>query len=407
MTHRMAVLLAFLGGVSLVVGCGRSAEDSFEQGVAAQEAGRFEEAIAAYSAAIESDPEFAMAYFNRGVARLQVEQFEGAVEDLSRTLDLGGEDPDALLARGAALHALQRDDEAVLDFTAALKLDDLDAEVYRQRALSWQALGESDAAIVDLAMAIRLEPDRPEVYLDRAEVRRQRGDDSGVIVDQTLAEFSQEIVESDDTTTRRARGQAFFRIAEYELALADLNAVLEKEPADEIALLTRGQTLFVLGDLEDALADYTAVVDAGGERVPDALAGRALLHENREDLAAAIRDYILAIEASPQDDDLLARCAWLLATCQNSELRDGKQAVKYAERACSLTNWNDWFSLDAYAAACAERAESEDFKRAVESQERAVAIGPDELLGRLQERLDAYRNHLPYHADDADSSLRQ
>ena len=400
--RRIAMLMALMGSTLFVFGSGGSGEKSFEQGVAAQEAGRFDEAIAAYSAAIESDPELAMAYFNRGLARLELKEFEGAFEDLSRTLALDAENSDALLARGVALHALKRDEVAVLDFTAALESDELDAEVYRQRAFSWQGLGESDAAIADLSMAIRLEPDRPELYSNRAGVRRQRGDDPGAIVDEALAEFTQAIAESDETSTRRVRGQAFFQVAEYELALADLNAVLAKEPTDEVALLTRGRTLFVLGDDGGALADYTVVVDAGGECVSEARAGRAVLYEEREDWAAAIRDYEQAIEASPEDDDLLARCAWLLATCPKPELRSGKRAVEYARRACEVTKWKDWFCLDAYAAASAEAG---DFHSAVSWQERVLAMGPEGQLGPLQQRLDAYRNNRPYHTDGADSGL--
>lgn len=401
--HRRMVLVGLLGAVSLFVGCGRSPEDSFQRGVAAQEAGHFEEAIAAYSAAIDSDSEFAMAYYNRGLARLEVEDFDGAIEDLSRTLEFENENPDALLARGVALQALKRDDEAVLDFTAALELNELDAEVHRQRAFSWLALAETDAALADLGIAILIEPDRPELYLDRAETHGQHGDDRRVAIDEALAEFTQKIVETGDNDARRSRGQAFFQLEEYELALTDLNAVLDREPGDETALLARGHTLYVLGKDDDAMADYTAVIDAGGEGVPEALAGRAVLHETLEDFAAAIRDYVQAIEASPEDDDLLARCAWLLATSKSPELRDGKRAVEYARRACVLTEWEDWFCLDAYAAACAEVG---DFDNAATWQMRAVAIGPVDHLGQLDRRLDAYRNRLPYHGEDAGSDFQ-
>lgn len=399
-----AALLGILMPLWLFIGYASSSEDFFQQGVAAQQAGRFDEAIAAYSTAITSDTNFPMAYYNRGLARLELKDFARAMEDLSHTLDLEKENPDAFLARGVALQGLTRYDEAVLDFTAALELNQADAEAYRQRAISWRELGESEAALADLGMAIRLEPDRPELYLERAEVNLRRGDNSGVTVDEALAKFTQKIVDSDDASARRARGKAFFTIAEYELALADLNAVLAKEPSDEIALLTRGQTLFVLGDDPGALTDFDAVINAGGQHTPEALAGRAVLYEGRGDFAAAIRDYEQAIKASPKDDDLLARCAWLLATCGDSKLRDGRRAVEHAQRAGELTGWKDWFCLDAYAAALAEAG---DFENAVNWQKRAVAICPDENLGHLQSRLDGYLNQLPYHGEDADSNLHQ
>jgi tetratricopeptide (TPR) repeat protein len=392
MWHR-AVFLGALMALLLVVSYARSAEDPFQRGVAAQEAGRFNEAIAAYSTVITSRPDFAMAYYNRGLARLKLKDLEGAVADLSRTLDIDKDKSEAFLARGMALQGLKRDDEAILDFTDALKLKEADAEAHRLRAISWRAFGKSDAALADLGMAIRIEPNRTELYTNRAEIYQVLGNKPGATVDETLESLTKKIVASADNSARRARGQAFFAITEYELALAD-----------EIALLTRGQTLFVMGDDQGALTNYNAVIKAGGQRTPEALAGRAVLHETREDFAAAISDYEQAIKASPKDADLLTRCAWLLATCGDSKLRDGARAVQYARRAGELTEWKDWFSLDAYAAAFAEAG---DFDNAVTWQERAIELGPEENLGHLQKRLDGYRNRLPYHGDDADSNPRQ
>ena len=94
--------------------------------------------------------------------------------------------------------------------------------------------------------------------------------------------------------------------------------------------------------------------------------------------------------------------AWILATCPDASLRDGNAAVAAATRACALTNWQHPELLATLAAAYAE---SGDFPRAIEWQERAIqrraAIVPDTqwtqtALKQERERLDRYKSGKPY-----------
>ncbi len=63
--------------------------------------------------------------------------------------------------------------------------------------------------------------------------------------------------------------------------------------------------------------------------------------------------------------------AWILATCPDAKLRDGKRAVTEATRAAELTNWNDADVLRALAAAYAETG---DFASAVRWQQRSREV---------------------------------
>ena len=54
--------------------------------------------------------------------------------------------------------------------------------------------------------------------------------------------------------------------------------------------------------------------------------------------------------------------AWILATCPDARIRDGKLAVAAATRAAELTNWKDWTVFPSLAAAYAEAG---DFANAV------------------------------------------
>nr|NIV77135.1 hypothetical protein [Gammaproteobacteria bacterium] len=86
--------------------------------------------------------------------------------------------------------------------------------------------------------------------------------------------------------------------------------------------------------------------------------------------------------------------AWLLATHEEAELRDGKLAIEFAERAVARERTATY--LDTLAAAYAEAGRFDD---AVSTQEQAIAMlneAEQELRGELAEHLDAYRAGRPW-----------
>ena len=89
--------------------------------------------------------------------------------------------------------------------------------------------------------------------------------------------------------------------------------------------------------------------------------------------------------------------SWILATCPNSKIRDGEQAVVLATRACELTDWKEPHCLTTLAAACSEQA---DFENAVRWQQKAIDLltttGPE--IKEWQKALVRYKSKKPYHA---------
>jgi tetratricopeptide (TPR) repeat protein len=77
------------------------------------------------------------------------------------------------------------------------------------------------------------------------------------------------------------------------------------------------------------------------------------------------------------------------------KIRDGKQAVEYATKACELDGWEDATSLETLAAAYAE---SGDFTKAIEWQTKAMKEEPPNVDGEKSEmrlRLDLYKQNKP------------
>ena len=89
---------------------------------------------------------------------------------------------------------------------------------------------------------------------------------------------------------------------------------------------------------------------------------------------------------------------WQLATDPREEIRDGTQAVIDASRACELTAHQNWAYLDTLAAALAETG---DFEKAVDVQQQANELAPEQYIGELQSRLARYLAGEPFHQEPA------
>ncbi|MFO0939729.1 MAG: hypothetical protein U0930_03070 [Pirellulales bacterium] len=84
--------------------------------------------------------------------------------------------------------------------------------------------------------------------------------------------------------------------------------------------------------------------------------------------------------------------AWLLATCKVDSVRNGKQAVEHALRACELDDSPEY--IDTLAAAYAEDG---NFEAAVEEMEQAIELTQDRAQKlRFEARRSLYQDRQPY-----------
>jgi tetratricopeptide (TPR) repeat protein len=151
-------------------------------------------------------------------------------------------------------------------------------------------------------------------------------------------------------------------------------------------LLQRGEPARALTHLTEAVRldprDAGAIYNLG--KAERALGNRA----------GAVEQFRQAMALSPNWAVLVSDLAWLLATSPEDAVRNGAEAVRFAQRAVSLTGGTEPASLDVLAAAYAEAG---DFDRAVETAQLAMQHAP---AGRgkaiISERLELYRLRKPY-----------
>jgi Tfp pilus assembly protein PilF len=112
--------------------------------------------------------------------------------------------------------------------------------------------------------------------------------------------------------------------------------------------------------------------------------------------AAAVEHYRAALRAKPDFPEALNNFAWLLATHPDAQLRNGAQAVEFAERACRLTDFKVAALLGTLAGAYAEAGRFEDaVKTARRAIELARATGETERAERNAQLLELYLARRP------------
>ncbi|HPC48750.1 MAG TPA: PilT/PilU family type 4a pilus ATPase [Kiritimatiellia bacterium] len=104
-----------------------------------------------------------------------------------------------------------------------------------------------------------------------------------------------------------------------------------------------------------------------------------------------------ALQVDPKNIAALCDVAWILATSPFAELRDGKEAVKLAEKACSLSHNKDAAALEVLGAA---QAEYGSFRRALDATRRAAEFykqaGDVVRATALGNRLGMFEQNKPY-----------
>jgi len=103
--------------------------------------GKYEQAVAEYSKAIELDPGLASAYHNRGLAYYKMEQYDLALADFNKTIELDPKMSTAWVGKGISLERLGKYKEALEAYNKALEVNpnDQSAKDNKDRLLAYIA----------------------------------------------------------------------------------------------------------------------------------------------------------------------------------------------------------------------------------------------------------------------------
>jgi len=104
-----------------------------------------------------------------------------------------------------------------------------------------------------------------------------------------------------------------------------------------------------------------------------------------------------ALQSNPQDHHAMSTVAWVMAASPFPELRNGKEAVKLAEKASDMMRDKDAYALEVLGVA---QAEVGSFRRALDATKKAIALytqaGDMIHANALTTRLSMFEQSRPY-----------
>jgi Flp pilus assembly protein TadD len=177
-------------------------------------------------------------------------------------------------------------------------------------------------------------------------------------------------------------------------------AALKLKPTDVDVRKSYATALAESGRKEEAIKQLRELLKLKAD--PEARLQLATLLNETGQRSDAIVQYREALAAKPDEPEALSNLAWLLATSSDASLRNGKDAVPFAERACKLTNYKQASAVGVLAAAYAEAG---DFSKAVQTAQKtielATAAGDRQFAAINRQLLQLYVNNQPYHEPPA------
>jgi Tfp pilus assembly protein PilF len=302
------------------------------------------------------------ALIQEGIRAFRQEEFVRTIELMDYALK-ATRDPAqfayALMTRGASRGRLFQNDLALKDLNAALQYNPKLAGAYFERGWVLRNKNEFDAAIADYEHAIQLKPKNTNFY--------------------------------------EAKIGALGELHRWNEALDTIRKEISANPNAANAYGLRARIEWTQGETIAALADADRAL--------------ALDHNNRDAHITRFQSYVRLNKISQAKEELrvmshlrlsgsesakLNSVAWIRATCPQPQLRNGKEAVSMAKKACELSRWKSGSLVDTLAAACAETG---DFASATKYEEAALKrpeAGPPPHESEMRNRLELYRQHQPY-----------
>lgn len=154
----------------------QNAKELTQKGRELYEKREFMEALLNLNKALESDPNYAPAYFIRGNIKDNFDDRHGAMKDYNTAIEKNSKFADAYFARGNVKMKLQDYYGAIADFTSCIALNENNIEAYFNRGKAKQFLQAYQDAINDCSKIIQINPKNVDAYFMRGILRIEFGD---------------------------------------------------------------------------------------------------------------------------------------------------------------------------------------------------------------------------------------
>lgn len=376
---------------------GKSAAELIESGNTALARGDADQALVDFNAALDAQPDSALARERRAAAFLQMKKFDQALYDSNEALKIDGKLASAYYTRGLVEKDLGDREKALDDFTKALDNGLARVEVLTARGALYHSMAKISVrpdeaakilatALKDFDRAVKLDPGRAECHIQRAVIRLDMGDYEGAATD------CDEALKADPNLAAayvaRARGEC--ELSEIDKAILDCDSAIHLDEGLIEAYVIRGKarlekssemrTLAEVAACDQAVDDCqkairrSAKFQGDADSMKHAKTMRGLAHELR---GSIYQDLHLAKRALAEYERALSLDPYLVSTL----LRRAVARTSVEDFGGALSDCNTAISIDsvrpdAYSGRGWVYTMKFEFPKAIEDFTQAVSLDP-------------------------------
>ena len=407
-----------------------------ERGTAYYHQKDFTNAIADFTQAIALNPKDTLAYTGRGVSHFKNGNGGDALDDLKHAVRLNpnsasiyrhlidvcffNEDWDNVISnatqlirvnpsesawacetRGEAWQYKSNFDRAIKEFDAAIRLNPNWDAPHRERASILEKKGDFDGVLADLNELVRLDPHNDQNYYTRSHIYREKSDWDGIIANWTEA-IANNPTNTDYLYTRARAYQNHNK--DFAKAIADYNKIVELEPNKPRHYMARGFAYERENLFEMAITNYSELIQLNPTN-SDGYLGRAGAYFHDGQYKEARKDFDRGIQLNPENWAGYTGLAYFLAICPDASFRNGREALKMAQKGYDLNQPPEaWISVHCASALAVAYAEVGNFDNAIRYQKQALDTVSNaqgwglakEDLEKMKECLALFEQHKPY-----------
>ena len=285
---------------------------------------QFEQAVAVLSKAINVNPGYAPCHNYRGIALKELKRLDEALVSFEQALSVKPDDIDAHYNRGCTLQDLKRLDEAIVSFKQTIALKPDYAEAHNNQGFALHGLQRLDEALISFNQAIHLKAGYVEAYNNQGNTLKalERLDEALASCDQALA------FNPDYVLAHNNRGVLLQLLKRLEEAVVSFNTAIALHPDYPEAYYNRGIALNELKHLTQALASYEQAIALKPDFI-EAHNNRGKVLKELGRLDEALASYNIAIAISPKHPDAYSNRGFIFQEmkCLGDALASYEQAI--------------------------------------------------------------------------------
>jgi tetratricopeptide (TPR) repeat protein len=222
------------------------------RGLALQELGLCEAALASFDRAASLKPGYADPHYNRGNLFRDRKQWELALTSYDRAIALRSGYAEAHCNRGIALAELERLEEALASYDRAIDIKGNYAEAHYNRGNLLCTLRRWEAALASYNRAIAVRRDYAEAHSNRAFALRELGR-----LDEALASSTEAVAQTPAFAAAHSnRASVLLAMNRVDEALSSYETAISLDPGTASTYVNRGMARLLAGNFEQGWADY-------------------------------------------------------------------------------------------------------------------------------------------------------